>query len=137
MGVKQLDHLNFSVADLEVSAAWYGRVFDFERVESGIADGVPWAILRAGEAMLCIYEHPTREHLGDQDLAARDLHGLSHFGLRITDGPEFEEAAAREGLEVLYGGVVRWPHSQAWYVQDPTGYMIEVALWQDDTIRFG
>ena len=35
----------------------------------------------------------------------------------------------REHLELEYGGLVRMPHSDAWYVKDPTGYSIEVALW--------
>ena len=136
MGVSQLDHLNLSVTDLEASIAWYERLFEFERVEGGVVDGVPWAIIRSGEALLCLYEHAERTHLTSEQRDQRKLHGLSHFGLRITDGAAFEEAARREGVPVQYGGVVDWPHSKAWYVLDPTGYEIEVALWKDDTIRF-
>ena len=33
-------------------------------------------------------------------------------------------------------GAVAWPHATAWYVLDPTGYEIEVALWDDDVVRF-
>ena len=47
-----------------------------------------------------------------------------------------EETLAREQLELNWGGEISWPHSAAWYVSDPTGYEIEVALWNDDTIQF-
>jgi hypothetical protein len=43
---------------------------------------------------------------------------------------------ARENVEVNYGGEVHWPHSRSWYVNDPTGWEIEVVRWQGDTVRF-
>ena len=133
MSIRHLDHLNMSVADLAASEDWYGRVFGFERVEGGTYDGRPWAILRAGEALLCLYEHPERRA---PDPEEHGHHGLSHFGLRITDRRAWEETVAREKVEVGYGGEHRWPHSTAWYVTDPTGYEIEVALWDGDRVRF-
>jgi hypothetical protein len=42
----------------------------------------------------------------------------------------------REGLEVHYGGAVEWNNSTSWYVTDPTGYEIEVAAWDRDSIQF-
>ena len=57
--------------------------------------------------------------------------------LRITDREAWTDTVERESVTVGYGGEVRWPHSSAWYVTDPTGYEIEVALWDDDTVRFG
>ena len=136
MSVRHLDHLNLSVVDLEQSTDWYGRVFGFTREEQGLHNGVPWAILRSGEAMLCLYEEPTREFIGHEDLRERGLHGLNHFGLRIDDREAWEALIEREGLVVRYGGRVDWPHSDAWYVVDPTGYEIEVVLWHDDRVRF-
>lgn len=41
MNVKQLDHLNLSVADFAATAAWYKAVFSFEVVESGTYNGHP------------------------------------------------------------------------------------------------
>ena len=136
MQVKHVDHLNLSVADLDASVDWYGRVFGFEPKERGVQEGKPWAILQSGEALLCMYEHPEREALGDGELDARRLHGISHFGLRIDDRARWERTVDREGVDVRYGGVVEWPHSLAWYVLDPTGYEIEVALWDDDHVAF-
>ena len=136
MTVKHLDHMNLSVADLDATTDWYGRVFGFTEVDGGVQDGVRWQILRSGEALLCLYEHPEYEFqkAGEGD---RPRHGMSHYALRITDRDAWLETIERESVAVGYGGEVRWPHSSAWYVTDPTGYEIEVALWDDDTVRFG
>jgi len=32
--------------------------------------------------------------------------------------------------------VIQWPHSLAWYINDPTGWEIEVVYWENDTISF-
>lgn len=135
--VKHLDHLNLSVRSFEESAAFYGRVFGFVVVERGVQAGKPWGVLRAGEALLCLYEHEERTHLGGAALEERRLHGLNHFGLRIQDRAAWERTVAEQGLELLYGGPLSWPHSTAWYVRDPTGHEIEVALWNDDRVAFG
>jgi len=133
--VKHLDHLNLTVRSFEETADWYRRVFGFETVEDKVdADGVRWGVLRAGEALLCIYEHGEFE-FGPRDGSGR--HRLNHFGLRITDREGWEATLAREKLELNWGGETRWPHSTAWYVSDPTGYEIEVALWDHDTVAFG
>ena len=136
MKVRNLDHLNLAVRDFNETVDWYRRVFGFEKVEEGLQDGVRWGVIRAGDAMLCIYEHPDYEFLDRFELADRKLFGLSHFSLRIDDPDSWLEIARRERLTFLYDGEIPWPHSRAWYIQDPTGYEIEVACWNDDTIRF-
>jgi catechol 2,3-dioxygenase-like lactoylglutathione lyase family enzyme len=126
IGVQHLDHLNLRVADLEETKEWYRRVFEFEEVEHGLYEGRPWAILKSGAALLCLYEHP--EPLPE---------GINHFALRISDADAWEARVKREKLEVRYGGVYRYPFSSSWYVTDPTGYGIEVVRWDEDIIRFG
>ena len=136
MNVKHLDHLNMTVNSFDESADWYRRVLGFEVVQDEVSDeGVRWGVLKSGEAMLCIYEHPDRK----PPLAWEDeAHAIRHFGLRITDREEWEEIIERENVQCGFGGgAIAWPHSTAWYVNDPNGYEIEVALWHDDTVRFG
>lgn len=137
MTVAHLDHLNLSVRDLDETVAWYGRVFGFEVQETGVYKGAPWAILRSGEALLCLYEYPERELLDGVGLRERAIHGFNHFGMRITDQAAWEALLEREQIPVEYDGLVRWPHSKSWYVLDPTGYEIEVALWDGDRVSFG
>ncbi len=136
MRVRQLDHVNLTVRDFDESVAWYGRVFAFEKVEEGVQDGTRWGVIRGGDAMLCIYEYAEREHLDRDASKGRGLHGLSHFALRIDDADEWLATAARENIEIKYGGVIEWPHSRSWYIDDPTGWEIEVVHWNDGTIRF-
>jgi len=138
MSVTHLDHLNLTVRDFEETASWYGRVFGFEVVERETdAQGRPWGVLRAGDALLCIYEHKDFRFEDSDARGARHVHGINHFGLRITDRDAWEQTMAREGIEPEYGGPVSWPHSTAWYIQDPTGYAIEGALWDEGVPRFG
>jgi len=136
MQLKHLDHLNLGVSDLGASLDFYARVFGMEKVEAGEKDGVAWAIVRGGEAMLCLYEHAGHHLPTDTEREATGQLGLNHFGLRITDREAWEQVIAREKLTVNYGGPVGWPHSTAWYIYDPSGYEIEVALWEGDEIRF-
>jgi catechol 2,3-dioxygenase-like lactoylglutathione lyase family enzyme len=136
MQVKHLDHLNLSVASFADTADWYRRVFDFEIVEEGVQDGKPWGVIKSGEALLCIYEHPRLEKLDRFQMGERGLHFLAHFGLRVTDEEEWLATVKREGLAILYDGPIRWPHATAWYLLDPTGWEIEVALWDDDRVAF-
>lgn len=137
MNVKHLDHLNLSVSDFAATADWYGRVFGFEVVEEAVDErGVHWGVLRAGDALLCVYEHPTLSLVDSDASRSQGRHALSHFGLRVEDRAAWEALLEREGIEVNYGGAVRWPHSMAWYVNDPTGWEIEVVHWDDDHVSF-
>jgi len=129
-----LDHLNLTVNNFAESVDWYNRVFGFELVERGVDDDGPWGILRSGDSMLCVYECPKRKQLEDGDSGG--YHQILHFGLRISDRKAWEETLQKENIETRYGGPVRYPHSTSWYITDPTGYMIEVALWEPDGVRF-
>ncbi|MEZ4465162.1 MAG: VOC family protein [bacterium] len=129
--VKHLDHLNMTVADLDASVRWYGALFDFQPVEGGVWRGHRWAILRAGDALLCLYEHPDRE-----SPASATCHHLSHFALRLLDAPAFEARIAETATDIKYGGPIRWPGSTSWYVDDPTGHEIEVVCWDGDAVSF-
>ena len=136
MSVKHLDHLNLTVANLQETIDWYGAVFGFEVVERGARETKPWAILRSGEARLCVYEHPHRE-VPDRFLQDEELrHVIYHFGFRLTDREAWLAKVAEHGLKLEFGGENVYPHSRSWYISDPTGYGIEVAIWDEDEIRF-
>lgn len=128
-----LDHLNLSVRNFAESADWYHRVFGFEVVEKGRRGQAPWGILRSGESLLCLYEEPDRERPD----AVGNVHRLYHFALRVRDRRHWEMTLDREKLRTYFDSPVRYPHSTSWYVKDPTGYTIEVALWDGDQVSFG
>jgi lactoylglutathione lyase len=133
MHVKHLDHLNLTVRNLEETEDFYGRLFGFEVMERGLHEGARWAILKSGDAMLCCYEHADFESIRPR---VASVHGVNHLALRITDRVAWEAVLAAEHPELLYGGITAWRYSTAWYVADPSGYEIEVALWNDDIVRF-
>jgi len=136
MRIKQLDHLNMTVANLAESLEWYGSVFGFELVEGGVRNGVSWAIIRSGEAMLCLYEHPDRRGPRRFMRDDRGEHCIYHYGFRIDDEEAWLEKIETHDLSFDFGGVTRYPHSTSWYVVDPTGYSIEVVLWDEDCVSF-
>jgi len=136
MTVTQLDHLNVTVENVAESVKWYGRVFGFERVEGGVRQGHPWAIIRAGEAMLCLYERPHWSPVSDALKASTPVHRVNHVGLRITDEARWLATLEREAIEPKFGGPIRYGASTSWYIDDPTGHEIEVVCWDDDVIRF-
>lgn len=132
-----IDHLNMTVHDLAESEAWYKKVFGFERVEHGKRNGEPWAILRSGELMLCLYEQARTPPLNE---TSDDWHKgplkIWHFGLRVRDKVAWEKTVETYKIPVEYGGPVRYPHSLSWYVSDPSGHEIEVAYWDNDEVKF-
>ena len=132
--IKQFDHVNMSVNNLEESLDWYRRVFGFHAVESGEREDGRWVIVKSGEAMLCLYERNLAPLQSPFNKAPR--HGINHFAIRISDIQEWESVVEREGVEIGFGENIRYPHSTSWYVLDPTGYEIEVVHWDDDQIRF-
>ena len=137
MTIKHLDHLNLTVNNLAESVAWYARVLGFELVEQGVKpDYGPWGIIRSGDAMLCLYQRANRAPSDTRAYEESDVHRINHVGFRITDRQAWEQVITQENLEILDDGGVEWPHSSAWYLNDPTGYCIEVSLWHDETIRF-
>lgn len=131
--VKHLDHLNLNVLDLEATIDWYRRVFGFEPVERGDNGGQPWAIVQAGDAMLCMYQTQGVTHRRSE---VPSRAAINHFALRITDRAAWEATVAREGLRFSYMSPLDYPHSVSWYVDDPNGYQIEVVQWHRDEVAF-
>jgi lactoylglutathione lyase len=134
--VQQIDHLNMTVKNLVESVRFYREFFGFEVVEEGgPQDPYPWVIIRSKSAMLCLYEHPglrTSRRFPTPPVVQE----VRHFAFRILDGPAFEALCQEKGVEFLFGGPVRWPHSTSYYIEDPTGHQLEIVAWDGDEIRF-
>jgi len=123
------------VRDFDETADWYRRVFGFEVVEDKTdAEGTRWGVIRAGDALLCIYEHGELEFADCHEIRKRGLHSICHFALAIDDPESWRKTVERENIEMRFGGEVDWPHSTAWYIYDPTGWAIEVTHWHGSEI---
>lgn len=124
--ISSLDHLNLSIPNFQETVTWYEQVLGFKQVEGGVQDGQLWTILRAGDALLCLYE-------AQEDRANG---AMNHIGLRITDRAALEASLAKHSVQVGYGGAYEHPHSTAFYVSDPAGNTLELAVWDGDRIQF-
>ena len=128
--ISRLDHVNFTVNNLEETVSWYNKVFNYSVVENGTnKDGSKWGILKSGDSMLAVYEEPARKIN-----SKCDCHKFYHFGIQIQDEKEWEEIIKANSVKVT--AKVDYPHSRSWYIEDPTGHEIEVSLWNNDTIQF-
>ncbi len=87
--------------------------------------------------MLCIYQRPDRHVVSIAEATRTGVHRINHFALRIADKQRWEQLAKDEQLEWSYPSPARYPHSTAWYVNDPTGHQIEVAHWDEGVPVFG
>ncbi len=99
--IAHLDHLNMNVRNLSETISWYASVFDFEKVEEGLWEGQPWAILKSGDALLCLYEAPDGTHERPGDIG---MLGVNHFGLRIRDRAAWEARIRDLKIAVHSGG---------------------------------
>ena len=131
----KLDHINLSVKDLKNSIDWYGRVFGFELVESGItANGKKWGIVAFNDYMICMSEFAERT---DADkIEDRSAHQIFHFGIRVSDLNRWNQTVKDHQLKLYYGGEIKYPTSKSWYVHDPSGHEIEVSYTEQGRMQF-
>lgn len=119
----RIDHINMRVKDLEESKAFYGALFGFEPKEGGVRNGRKWVILgKPGLAYLCLYE------VGEAARAQQELQ-INHFGFHVEAGDfgALAEKLAAKGVKVNYGGAVASGASRSIYIEDPSGYEIELS----------
>lgn len=129
----KLDHLNLTARNLNEAIQWYTAVFGFHVVERGVRAGTPWAIVRSGDQMLCLSEHGELAYGPEPE----GHHRIYHFGLRIESKAQWERLLEERGDLHVHHGPIRYPHSTSWYITDPSGHEIEVALWDAGEVAFG
>jgi catechol 2,3-dioxygenase-like lactoylglutathione lyase family enzyme len=112
-----LTHLNLAVRDLDRAVAFYGQVFG---VREYYRDADSVQVLGPGPHDVIAFEKA-----GD---SAGKVGGLSHFGFRLTDPADIDQAVAeveRAGGTLLRRGEFG-PGLPFAYVADPDGYEIEI-----------
>lgn len=121
-----------SVASADASAAWYERVLGFEvvRRQTFEEQGVSIAILRRGDALLELVDHPEARALGDLEPPVERtylVHGIFKFGFLV---PDLDAVIARlETLEVpLRGRIIEEGDGsfRSLQVVDPDGNFIQI-----------
>jgi catechol 2,3-dioxygenase-like lactoylglutathione lyase family enzyme len=131
----KLDHINLSVANLNESVDWYGKVFGFEMVESGTtAQGTKWGIVAFNDSMICMTEYAGRTHADKHE--DKSIHQIDHFGIRVSDLNRWRKIVEENKLKIYYGGEIEYPFSISWYVHDPSGHEIEVSYSEQQALQF-
>jgi catechol 2,3-dioxygenase-like lactoylglutathione lyase family enzyme len=131
----KLDHINLTVKNVSESIAWYSKAFGFQLVEKGVGSyGQPWAIVASNDSMIVMGEFPEKSN-ADLEPESK-FHRINHFGIRVTDQTEWEKIVKENRLKLNYGGVIHYPNSRSWYVEDPSGHEIEVSHTEGGELIF-
>jgi len=140
MDVKELGHIVLYVRDLERSAAFYGDVLGWKKIEmpgNGTLGRIPVAAFTSGrthhELLLIEVGESAQPQPGGRHL------GLYHFGLKVGDSDDDLRAVLRtmQDAGVSIVGMSDHTVSHSLYILDPDGNEIELYIdvpgvdWKD------
>ncbi|WP_127716455.1 VOC family protein [Halobacteriovorax sp. HLS] len=121
LNIRGIDHINMMVKSLEESKLFYEKVFGMKVLEEGISQksSKPYLIIGIKNIIsLCLYE---------EEIINFENQSISHFGINIKNFDEAIKILQESGVEIHYGGVIQWDHSQSIYISDPSGHEIELS----------
>ena len=135
MDVAGLDHVAITVADVDLTIDWYGRVLGAEPLHLDLwrAGTLPVALLQVGASRLSIHPaaapaapHAVAPTAGSADLCFRArgpvagiLADLAAAGIDVVEGPVPRPAS--DGTR-----------GQSVYVRDPDGNLVELLTTDED-----
>jgi|SRR3972149_7673489 len=114
--VNGIDHLNMEVIDLEETVDFYSKLFGFEILKEQPEENSK--IIGNEKIKLCLYE--------TSGFKGYTKKGFHHFGLHIENFDNIIKKCKEMGVEIFYGGPLRWEKSTSIYIKDPNGYEIEL-----------
>ncbi|HIF45494.1 MAG TPA: hypothetical protein EYQ73_01690, partial [Candidatus Poseidoniales archaeon] len=114
--VSMLDHVNFTVKDLDASFEFYHKVFGFEPMERDDSNSPRWGIMKSNDAIICMTERPNCEFIDRHEAVKRGLQYMAHVGMRIHDRESWEATIIDQDIKVNYGGEIKMPHGSSWYI---------------------
>ncbi len=115
--VNGIDHLNMDVKNLDETIEFYKNLFGFKVIKEQPEQDSK--IIGNEKVKLCLYEDP--------DLDEYEKNGFNHFGFHIDNFDEVIQKCTDLGVEIFYGGPIKWEKSSSIYIKDPNGYEIELA----------
>jgi catechol 2,3-dioxygenase-like lactoylglutathione lyase family enzyme len=114
--VNGIDHLNLEVINLDNTMDFYKQLFGFEVLKEQPEENSK--IIGNENVKLCLYEL--------SDFHGYTKKGFHHFGLHIENFNKIIEKCTDMGIEIFYGGSLKWEKSTSIYIKDPNGYEIEL-----------
>ena len=115
---KSIDHVNMKVKNLNESVEFYKNLFGFEIKQEDNPNkiDVPSKIIGNNSIKLCLYEVPDMTPEG----------GIAHFGFNIENFEKIIGKCEELDVKILYGGEINWEKSKSIYIEDPSGYELEL-----------
>jgi len=104
-----------TVKNLEESVEFYKKLFGFEVKKEQTE--YKSKIIGNDNIKLCLYEDPEMKPEG----------GIAHFGFHVENFDEIMETCKLLGVKVFYDGPVQFEKSRSIYIEDPSGYDIELS----------
>ncbi len=114
--VNGIDHLNMEVINLNETVEFYNQLFGFTVKMEQPAENSK--IIGNEKVKLCLYQ--------TEDFHGYTKKGFHHFGLHIENFEEVMNKCKEMGIEIFYGGPLKWEKSTSIYIKDPNGYEIEL-----------
>jgi catechol-2,3-dioxygenase len=122
-----IDHLNFTVQDLDKSSQFYQEIFGFKVFEASTHNESPYQILGlSGRGMLCLYENKVKGFSEEANQGSR----LNHVGFNIQFYDGIVEDLESKNVKVRYydgEAIIQYPKSKSIYISDPDGNEIELS----------
>jgi len=117
LAVSGIDHLNIEVINLNETVEFYNQLFDFAVIKEQPEENSK--IIGNEHVKLCLYE--------TEAFHGYTKKGFHHFGLHIENFDDVMQKCTEMGIEIFYGGPLKWEKSSSIYIKDPNGYEIELA----------
>lgn len=123
----QIDHINFTVKDLDISSKFYKEVFGFEVFEEETRNGSRYQIVgKSQKAMICLYEAK------DENIKRVDFgeSRFNHIGFNVEFGDDIIKDLKSKDVEIVYfdgEAIIDYPDSKSVYIRDPDGNEIELS----------
>jgi lactoylglutathione lyase len=114
-----IDHLNLTVSNLKNSIDFYNKLFGLRVFEEALYNGIPHAIIgKENGLFLCLYE-------AKSDLSLQK-NRINHFGIHINEFDKTFRKVKNSGVPINYYGIIIYPNSRSFYIEDPDGNKIEL-----------
>lgn len=96
---KQIDHINFTVRDLDKSSKFYRDIFGFKVFEDEVRKGSRYQILGiSGKGMVCLYENKEKSFQQSEFKESR----FNHIRFNIQFYPNIVKDLEKQSVKVSY-----------------------------------
>ncbi len=129
MLITALHHVALSVADFDMSAAWYARHFGFKMVEQWRNGDTRIGLLAAGEVRIELFCRPSATAGPDEEgdlMGSFSRRGWKHVAFTVSDLDATLLKLAAGGITPFAGPADAPPGFRYAFLRDPDGHHVEL-----------